>query len=218
MISETTINERRYAEIVADEYRRRGYDVTQDAPLDFLPGVSVDLLARRGDEARVIEVKARASLAASPHARWLAGVVNAKPGWTFDLVLVGDTAKVDTPAGKTAPLTAPEIARRLKDAETALANEAPESAFLTAWSAGEALLRVLLADAGVPPERLVAPTDVFSQAVFHGIISRECYSHFTELRKCRNAILHGFGVHDFDNATAASLIAVVNDILVSPPD
>ena len=126
--------------------------MSQEAALDFLPGVRADLLARKGDEVRVIEVKTRSSLAAAPQAIRLAQAVNAKPGWHFDLVLVGDLAKVATPYGKTFPLAASSIAGRLADATAALANAAPESAFLIAWSAGEAILRSLLAADGVAPE------------------------------------------------------------------
>ena len=215
MISETTISERRYADIVAEEYRHKGYEVAQEAALDFLPGVRADLLVRKGDEVRVIEVKTRASLAAAPQTDGLAQAVKSNPGWHYDLVLVGDTAKVATPSGKTFPLATSAIAGRLAEAETALANAAPESAFLIAWSAGEAALRNLLADEGVAAERLAAPADVFSQSVFHGVISRGDYNYFAELRKYRNAIVHGFGVQDFDDAMAAALIATVKRILES---
>ena len=213
MISESTISERRYADIVADEYRRKGYAVEQEAVLDFLPGIRADLVVRKGDEVRVVEVKRRSSLDAAPQSGRLAQAVNAKPGWHFDLVLVGDTAQAATPSGKTFPLTAPAISDRLADAATALDNNAPESAFLIAWSAGEATLRSLLVSEGVAPERLAAPADVFSQSVFHGIIARDDYNYFTELRKYRNALVHGFGVQDFDATTASSLIATVKRIL-----
>lgn len=217
MISETTINESRCADIVAEQYRRQGYTVAQDTTLDFLPGVRADLLVRKGDEVRVIEVKTRSTLAAAPQTSGLAQAVQSKPGWHYDLVLVGDTVPATTPSGKTFRLAASAIAGRLADAATALANDAPECAFLIAWSAGEAALRSLLVDEGVVAERLAAPDDVFTQSVFHGIISRGEYNYFAELRRYRNAIVHGFGVQDFDDATAASLIATVKRILESDP-
>lgn len=46
-------------------------------------------------------------------------------------------------------------------------------------------------------------------------ISRDEYNYFAELRQYRNAIVHGFGVQDFDAATAASLIAAAKRILKS---
>ena len=50
----------------AEKYRRQGYEVTLDAPLDFLPGCRADLLASKADEVTVIEIKSRSSLAADP--------------------------------------------------------------------------------------------------------------------------------------------------------
>ena len=55
----------------AEEYRSKGYEVLRDAALDFLPGYRADLLVKKGDEVKVIEVKTRSSLAADPKiAQW----------------------------------------------------------------------------------------------------------------------------------------------------
>ena len=215
MISEAVINERRMAAIVADEYRNRGYEVAQDVPLESVPDLRADLVVRKGDEVRVVAVKTRSSLASSSQASRLQKAVGAKPGWHFDLVLVGEPERVDTPAGKTRPLAGAGIARRVSDAESALAGDAPESAFLIAWSAGEAALRAAAAAAGIPPERMAGANDVFRQAVFHGIIGRDEYDYFSGMRKYRDAIGHGFEVNDFDRATAQSLIAAVKRIIAS---
>lgn len=218
MISETTINERQLAAIAADEYRNQGYEVTPEARLDFMPGFfRADLLARKGDEVRVIEVKARASLKISPQIVRLAEAVKSKPGWHFDLILVGDGEKVELPDDAVAPLDSVGIARRLAAAETALAGDAPESALLIAWSALEGVLRGrLAADATdmTARERTLAPADVFKQAVFHGIITGSDYAYLNDLLKRRNAIVHGFGAKISPEATA-SLIAAVRRIAAS---
>ena len=83
----------------AEEYRSKGYEVTLDAPLDFFPGYRADLLARKAGEVTVIEVKSRSSLAADSRIRELARVVDAKPGWSFELLLVAEPEKLDSPEG-----------------------------------------------------------------------------------------------------------------------
>lgn len=214
MISETTIKERQLASIVADEYRSKGYEVTPEASVHFMPGFRADLVARKGDEVRVVEVKTRASLKHSPQIVKLAEAVKTQPGWHFDLILVGDGEKVELPDAPVAPLDAAAIARRLTFAETALAGAAPESALLIAWSALEGVLRGRLTTDAIVPERTIAPADVFKQAVFHGVITGDDYANWNDLRPQRNAIAHGFSVK-VSPATAASLIADVRRIAAS---
>ena len=50
----------------AEDYRKQGYDVSWDVPLDFLPGCRADLVARRDDQVKVIAIKTRAALASEP--------------------------------------------------------------------------------------------------------------------------------------------------------
>ena len=83
----------------AEEYRNKGYEVLFEAPLDLLPGFRADLLARKGDEVRVIVVKSRSSLAADPRIGELARLIDSKPGWSFELVLVSEPEKLDSPEG-----------------------------------------------------------------------------------------------------------------------
>ena len=50
----------------ADEYRNKGYKVSLDMPLDFLPGFRADVVVSKDGETKVIEVKSRSSLGANP--------------------------------------------------------------------------------------------------------------------------------------------------------
>ena len=217
MISETTINEQRVAGIVADEYRKMGYDVAQGVELDFLPSFRADLLARKGDEAIIVEVKTRAGLTPPEQITELMEAVKSRPGCSFELVLVGEPEKADAPAPDAAPLSAGSIIGRLEQAERMMADGAADIAFLLAWPASEAALRALLAEAGVPPERMAAPNDVFGQAVFHGLMSQEDYRRFSDMRKYRNAIVHGFEAEDFDSPMASTLIGMARQFAAYDP-
>ena len=87
MITATEHTEYLYTCQTADRYRERGYQVYMEYPLDFMDGFRADLLARKDDESRVVEVKTRGSIGADPRIAELAGMLEAKPGWSFDLVL-----------------------------------------------------------------------------------------------------------------------------------
>lgn len=77
-----TIAEQQRARAVAEDYRRRGYDVVEEPSLeslpDFLAGYQPDLIARRGKETVVVEVKSRKSLADEPQVRELARLLQGK--------------------------------------------------------------------------------------------------------------------------------------------
>ena len=85
-MDDTIALERERASAIAAEYRRKGYEVieepsTEQLP-DFLSGYQPDLIVRKGDEAIIVEVKTRSSLAAYPQIRELARTLEGEPGWT----------------------------------------------------------------------------------------------------------------------------------------
>ena len=195
----------------AEDYRSKGYEVFLDASIDFLPGFTVDLLVRRGDEVRVIEVKSRPSLAADPKVRELARLIESRPGWTFELLLVGEPEKLASPPGAR-PFEGENIVRRVEEAEKSLEAGLLEAAFLLAWSALEAATRTLIAAQGVSDRRITSPRFVLDQAIFHGTISREEYNALIRMLEYRNAIVHGFGVDDFSSNMVTDLIETVKRI------
>src|SRR5262245_61341136 len=89
--------EKQRTRAIAGEYRSKGYEVieepTPEQLPDFLSGYHPDLLARKGDEARVVVVKSRASLAQEPQIRDLARLLHTKPNWNFELVLLGKRSR-----------------------------------------------------------------------------------------------------------------------------
>lgn len=116
MVGPATDSEYLLARKTAEEYRSNGYEVQLEALLDFFSNFQADLLVRKGDEVKVIEVKLRPSLAADPRISELAQLIESKPGWSFELVLVGEPERVDSPAGAL-PFESQGILRRLEQAE-----------------------------------------------------------------------------------------------------
>ena len=215
MVRDATDTEYLLTRKTAEEYRSKGYEVLLEAPLDFMPGFRADLLVRKGDEMRVIEVKSRPSLAADPKISELARLIESMPGWTFELVLVGEPEKMDSPEGARS-FESEKIVHRIEEAERSREAGLPEAAFLLAWSASEAVIRVLLAGQGVSSTSITSPGYVLDQGVYHGVISREDYDALTRMRKYRNAIVHGFGTDDFDDGLVAELIATIRRIMTTP--
>ena len=66
LIEDVTSSEYLLAQKTVEEYRSKGYEVSRGALLDFFPGFRADLIVRKDDEVKVIEVKSRSSLAANP--------------------------------------------------------------------------------------------------------------------------------------------------------
>ena len=214
MIEDIAILERKFIAKTAAKYRSRGYEVEEDCPLDFLPGFRADLVARKGDEVRVIEVKSRTSLAATPQLNELAEILYSKPDWSYDLLLVGEPEKLDSHEGVQS-FAGEEIRQRLTEAEKALEHGLGEAAFLLVWSAFEAVTRELIAAEGVAIARVTKSGYVLDQAVYHGVISREEYEYLADMRKYRNAIAHGFDVNGFSDGKVTELIEVVLRLLDS---
>ena len=211
MVRDATDSEFLLTRKTAEEYRSKGYEVLFEAPLDFFPGFRADLLVRKGDEVRVIEVKSRMSLAADPKISKLAQLIDSKPGWNFDLLLVSEPERRDSPVGAR-PFESEKILQRIGESEKSLEAGLPEAAFLLAWSALEAATRALIAAEGVSDRRITSPRFVLDQATFHGVISRQEYDALIRMLEYRNAIVHGFGVDDFSSNMVTDLIETVRRI------
>ena len=216
-MKDVEIVQRNFIEKTAAEYRSKGYEVEQDCPLEFLPGFLADLVVRKDGETKVIEVKYRAALAESPRISELAQILHDKPDWSFELLLVGEPERLDSPEGARS-FAVEEIRHRLAEAEKALEYGLEEAAFLLVWSAFEAVVRELIAAEGVSITRVTQSGYVLDQAVYHGVISRADYDYLADMRGYRNAIAHGFDVGGFSNEKVTELMKSVVRLLDSEPE
>src|ERR687895_149936 len=93
MITPKEAPSRAVLERVAEEHRRRGYDVVieprgSNLPA-FMPDVTPDLIAHRGDEHLVIEVKGSPRDVDRGQLSAIAQRVATQPGWRFVLMASG---------------------------------------------------------------------------------------------------------------------------------
>ena len=220
MIRNATNAEILLTEKTEEEYRNKGYTVLREAPLEFMSDFIADLVARKDDETIVIEVSTRAGLALNSRFSELVETLRTKPGWSFELLLVGEPEKLDSPPSAKL-LDDHEILRRLDQAVRALESGLAEAAFVTAWSALEAATRALIAEELGTNSDITMSGHVLDEAVFLGIVSRPDYDDLRNMMKYRNAIVHGFCPSDFGNHMVTELIGRVKSILeesASPTD
>ncbi len=214
-----TINsrEKQRARAIAEEYRSQGYVVIEEPSPeqlpDFLSSYHLDLLVRKGDEARVVEVKSKSSLAKDPQIRDLARLLHNKPNWNFELVVVGE----DTPFGsleEARPFKKEDILQGIEATEKLFESGFAEAALMLAWSTSEATVRLLIEAEGISLDRFDPPY-ILMQAVTNGVISREDYNFLTKVMKYRNAHAHGFKTVDFDPALVRELVSTTKRLLQS---
>ncbi len=211
--------ERQRAREVAEAYRHKGYEVVEAPAPEHLPaflaGYHPDLLLRKGEEAIVVAVKSRASLAHDTHVRELARLLRTKPRWHFELIVVGEAERVRPPAG-THPFDRTDILRGLEAAERLRHAGFADAALLPAWAAAEATVRLLTDEEGLVLEQSESLA-LLKHAAMHGVISREEYHFFTQVMAYRNALSHGFQPRDFEPELVTELISMTQHLLPSAP-
>ena len=214
----TNILEKQRTRALAEEYRSKGYQViespSQDQLPDFLSNYRPDLLVQKGHEGVVVEVKSRASLAKNPRIRDLARLLQTKPRWNFELVVVSEKETLNTPEG-IQPFEREDILRQIQAAEKLFLSGAVAAALLLSWPALEATVRLMAAAEGIVPQ--LNPSALLEQAVSNGVISRGDYNFLMDTRKYRNALAHGFKAIDFDPALAKDLISTTKRLVEEDP-
>ncbi len=185
-IRSTAARERRLAEGHARRLVAEGYDVVIEPGSHHLPpelaALRPDILARRGGENRIVEIKLRGAAGSAEQAAALARAVEALPGWTFELVV----GEAEAPP----PWSAETIAARLAEAEALDRTGHRDAALILIVAAAEAAARRLAAG-----ERTVVqawmPEALFRQLVHEGLIDRGDLDILEDGRRARNALVHG---------------------------
>ena len=203
-MEDIVISEKKRADSIAQEYMDKGYKVSREVALDFFPRFLVDILVEKGDERKVIEVKSRTSLVRDSVIGELAKVLHSKPGWTFELNLVSEQEKLDAPEGRR-PFDSEDVQHRIREADRLLESGFNEAAFLIAWSALEATIRILIEGEGISINRVTSQTYILDLAVGECVISKEDYELLVDAMKYRNALVHGFEVTRFDRELVMDL-------------
>lgn len=207
------IRERRKIRDLAREYRRAGYEVVvePDGPQvpAFLGDYRPDLIAVGDKESVVIAVKSMRGFDRSVANRDIAARIDNQPGWRFELVVTGPRNARPTQEQAVWDLQVVdgylEQVRRLLDARD------NEAAFLLLWANGEALLRRMALDEGVPVSTL-SPSQLVKELTTQGVLGRSDYFVLEEAANFRNAFAHGMGDPQLEPALMDKLLRVIEGL------
>jgi uncharacterized protein YutE (UPF0331/DUF86 family) len=200
---------------LAEEYRDKGYEISfqpnpEDLP-DFLKNYRPDMIARRGDEAVIIEVKSRSSLNSSAqYLRNLAQAVEQHPGWRFELVMTNPEDATYSQRAEDS-LQENEIESRLQVTRQ-LATQHLESAILYSWSLAEATLRLVAENEGLSLQRFDS-LYLVKQLAIEGVLSKSEYQFLMNALSLRNSIAHGFKTAQLDQESLYELITITEQLL-----
>jgi hypothetical protein len=116
VVSDTTISESQLVAIRAEECRDLGYEVELDVPLEFVPDFKADLVVRKDGHTKVIAVATHTTLARRNAYKELSRLLNSKPNWSFELLLVGEPEKLHSPEDSYS-LSEEHVVRRLEQTQ-----------------------------------------------------------------------------------------------------
>jgi uncharacterized protein YutE (UPF0331/DUF86 family) len=179
--------ERELVDRVAQKLVGDGYEVRVEPGPGFLPGELAhfrpDILATRGDENLVVEVKLTPDPAAGGPLQALAEAVRKRPGWRFELV----TAPRDLAAS---PWTIEEAAARVDEAEELARAGHEEAALLLLVAVAEAVGRRLGEIEGLRMQRWNSRA-VPGELVHHGLVDQRDADLLDRAQRLRNLVVHG---------------------------
>jgi hypothetical protein len=205
-------------EQVAQQYRDEGYAVVYTHPgMDHLNGlarISADLLATRGAENVLIQVKkSRADVEADPGILKQAEMVNARPGWRYDLVVLEKETPVQRVTEKAQEPSHEQFQDMLTRARRAKELGFHEMALTYAWAALEAAMRQLRDDAELYGR--TKPTELLRTLYGNGFLSRSEFDRAKVAWAIRTQAVHGFVPPNIDPLLIDDVLALAKKVMGS---
>ncbi len=200
---------------LAREYASKGYEVFRDPETSLFPfdtfGYRPDLLARKGDENVMVEVKSTATGAPIDRFVELVEEVQRHETWDFVLVTFEDVEVAPIPEGGDALPTWDQLRDRIGRAERLLRAKEAEAAFLSLWIALEGMLRREARESALPIDRL--PTSgLIDYLQTYGVLSYAQHESAMALLEVRNRVVHGFQTDDLAEV-APRLLGFVRELI-----
>lgn len=186
--------ERRRIKSIAKEYKEKGYTVTVGPRHDELPvflhNAKPDIVATRGDDNVVIEVKTSTTVSTTDEVMQLAKLVENRPEWRFELVITNPRGRrlSEEPEQE---LSAQQLWKRLREAGRLVEIGSLEAALLLGWSTAEGAARSLLQSEGTELKKH-SPGYVIKRAYSDGLMTQRDYDVLRKAITLRNTIVHGY--------------------------
>ncbi len=181
-------------EQISKRYQDEGYDVIirpqQHQLPTFLEGSKIDMIAQRGNEGVVVEVKTnRNDVASDPWLTRMAEIVDAHPGWRLDLLVLAPVTAIERAAQEATEPSDEQLAQILNAAEELVDKGYAPYAHIVAWGGLEAVMRRIWE--GPASARPTAPPSLMRTLYSDGFLSREQFDRLRESYKIRTQVAHG---------------------------
>jgi Holliday junction resolvase len=217
--SPSDVMEQESFEQIAQRYRDEGYGVVpaslgaQVPP--FLAGFQPDLIATRGNEGIVVEIKTnRIDLSRDDKLTQLAEIVSAQPGWRLDVVVLEPVTTVEKAAQETVEPSDEQLREILKVAEEMADKGYVPYACVIAWSGFEAAMRRIRNEAelyGMP-----TPTELMRTLYGNGFLDKDQFVRLKEAYKIRSQVVHGLVSTGVDPALVHFVTATARQLAYDP--
>lgn len=204
---------------VAQQYRADGFEVTVQPGPDMLPsfaaGRDIDILAVKGDEHVIVEVKeTQQQLRSDATLSRLVELANTLPGWRVDLVVLNSDALVEK-----APLeiVEPSIDTTLHDldhAERTSGNGERSSSFIIAWAALESAMRRAARANGLEIKN-ISPSFLLNTLYANGLLERAEFDQLTGHLRLRNSLVHGLNAPQFNRDVVLYVTSAARKLLAA---
>jgi hypothetical protein len=200
---------------IAEELASRGWQVIRDPDPGLFPfdtdGYSPSLLARKGDENVIVEVRTVGRLVGTGRFLDVAEEVRRHAGWRFVRVTPEDVDVAVVLEGGDPIPTWDQLADRIARAEDLYRAKEVDRAFLSLWVALEGVLRRDAVETAIPIERLVTHV-LLAELYSYGDLGMEWYDSARALLEVRDRVIHGFRIDDLDEVVPR-LLRLVHEMM-----
>jgi hypothetical protein len=197
---------------LANEYSRDGYRVILSPLPNSLPeplrGFPIDMLATRGEETVVVEVKKPTSRKPDERLLALAEAVKRMPNYRFDFIALPSEPK----PGPKDTMSAAELSKRVIQARELLSAGMPEAAIVLLWSVTEGALRLLSARERFRV-RLEGPSVMLKNLYSRGLLDKSDYSLLQRVAQYRNSAVHGYRVEEIDQSVLREWFQLIETLV-----
>jgi REase_AHJR-like protein len=178
--------EREFADALAKDFIKEGYELLAPCPTDLPHGYMPDLMFRRGDEVVVVELKARAEHRDLENLRQLKLAIEQKPNWHFRLYVVPPQRDREILDNN------PDIDKLIETADQLNRENQFEAACVVLWMALEASLRVLLTSRQDRPNPGVSGVSMARRLYAEGELDEAELDLINIASQARNRAAHGY--------------------------
>ena len=203
---------RKIREIVKD-YENKGFTVylypNKSQLPNFLESFQPDIIAKKGNENVVIEVKTRNDRSNLASFENLAKEIDKRENWRFEMVFTNPKEK-QLKTDFQNILNDVTISNRITEIEKLIGIESYEAAFLLSWSTIESVLRNKLNREKLNSEK--STTISLMKTMFSlGLLNQHDYKSLQKSFNQRNNLIHGFEQY-IDRTSVKKILQLINNL------